>query len=301
MKKTKKTKKIISALLAIAMLSSVTCSVPLTASATSVNVAESSYTYEDYSDWTYELLENGEGYRVLHYNGDQSKVKIPNKINNLPVYEIGRSAFENNSNLISVIIPESVNIIAESAFLNCTNLSKVYYTGTQDNWHSVMLHIGNECITPEEVYFDTLVKNDESGVWVAEKINDDMCILVDYFGNANKVQIPSKIEDRRVIEIGEYVFADNSNLTKLIISNSIERISEYAFMNCTNLGMVYYTGSRENWQNAMIGLGNEALKSKEVYCDALVKNDESGVWVAHQMFEDTCIITEHFGNANKVQ
>ena len=72
---------------------------------------------------------------ALHYatvigfakNGDKRKtIKIPNKIGEYEVQEIGAFAFYKNKYLESVRLPDCLSIIGESAFSACEKLETVY-------------------------------------------------------------------------------------------------------------------------------------------------------------------------------
>jgi len=62
---------------------------------------------------------------ITKYKGKATAVIIPEKIQNLPVTEIGYNAFILNKNITSVNIPNGVTIIGQHAFGNCTSLTSV--------------------------------------------------------------------------------------------------------------------------------------------------------------------------------
>jgi len=64
-------------------------------------------------------------YRVSGYTGSSSQVVIPAYYKGLPVTEIGSNAFENNTDIISITIPDSVTSIGANAFTGCTNLTGI--------------------------------------------------------------------------------------------------------------------------------------------------------------------------------
>ena len=72
-----------------------------------------------------ELGKDGNSYVVVSYDGSVADVVIPASYNGFPVTAIGEKAFQNSKELISVEIPDSVEIIGESAFKNCQNLKFV--------------------------------------------------------------------------------------------------------------------------------------------------------------------------------
>jgi hypothetical protein len=75
------------------------------------------------SDFTY-TEENGT-ITITGYTGNATSVTIPAQINGKPVASIGWDAFKGFTNLISVVIPNSVTTIWGSAFENCTSLASI--------------------------------------------------------------------------------------------------------------------------------------------------------------------------------
>ena len=69
------------------------------------------------------LIEQGTAYAVSGIGGhSDSCIVIPSNYNDLPVTQISAHAFENLTNIESLVIPNGVKVIGESAFSGCTNL-----------------------------------------------------------------------------------------------------------------------------------------------------------------------------------
>ncbi len=83
----------------------------------SVSLAEEGFTFT--------LNGSGDGYIVSGYTGSDAEVKVPAWHEQLPVTEIGSSAFEGNAAITSVSLPSSITRIGKAAFKNCTKLAKV--------------------------------------------------------------------------------------------------------------------------------------------------------------------------------
>ena len=71
------------------------------------------------------FLTNHDTITIGRYLGTDSTVVIPESVGGLPVTAIGGRAFYVNRTLTSVVIPESVTRIDESAFLGCASLTSV--------------------------------------------------------------------------------------------------------------------------------------------------------------------------------
>jgi len=73
----------------------------------------------------YRINAAGNGVILVSYNGNDAEVIIPDTVNNLPIVEIGAFAFENNTTLEYIDLPDTVEVIGERAFAGCTNLSSM--------------------------------------------------------------------------------------------------------------------------------------------------------------------------------
>ena len=72
--------------------------------------------YDSESDFTVETINGGKAVRITGYAGKNTEVRIPPRIRNLPVTEIGKRAF-GDKGLTSVIIPNGVISIGDLAFI----------------------------------------------------------------------------------------------------------------------------------------------------------------------------------------
>ncbi len=62
---------------------------------------------------------------ITSYTGSSGTMIIPSATNGYPVVDIGNYAFQNNTTVTNVTIPNSVTNIGSLAFFNCTNLTSV--------------------------------------------------------------------------------------------------------------------------------------------------------------------------------
>lgn len=96
-------KRILSLILALAMMFSLAATVSVTASA------------ESSGDFEYSLLADGT-FEVTGYLGSAISLEIPSKHNLIPVTSIGFGAFSERSLLENVTIPDSITNIGFCAF-----------------------------------------------------------------------------------------------------------------------------------------------------------------------------------------
>nr|AGS53993.1 cell surface protein [uncultured bacterium contig00088] len=87
-----------------------------------IRTAETS-TARRYGDFGYTV--SGTGVTITGYTGPGGAVVIPTAINGVPVTAIGESAFEGNTGITGVTIPDSVTGIGDMAFERCTGLVSI--------------------------------------------------------------------------------------------------------------------------------------------------------------------------------
>ena len=73
-----------------------------------------------------------------------------------------------------------------------------------------------------------------------------------------------------VTTIKSYVFARCKNLTNISIPVSITKIEASAFFDCP-ISLIFYTGTREEWNEMCIGTDNGALSTAEIVYNATKK------------------------------
>jgi Leucine Rich Repeat (LRR) protein len=143
---------------------------------------------------------------ITGYTGPGGAVDIPSTINGLPVNVIGDGAFQYNTSLTSVTIPNSVTNIGYYAFTGCTRLTAITVDALNSAYSSV-----------DGVLF-----------------NKNQTTLIQYpGGKAGSYTIPNSVTN-----IGLCAFAYCTSLTRATIPNSVTSIAGGAFLNCTSLTSV---------------------------------------------------------------
>lgn len=160
---------------------------------------------------------------ITKYNGTDTVVVIPSKINGVTVTTIGTDAFL-GLNITSVTIPDSVTEIGANAFAGCTNLTSVTYGG---DWRNLTIQSGNPAVqdAANAPLFDFEFTPDNTAVIVTN---------YKYNGAAADVTIPSRYQGKPVTTIGHAAFF-NSAVTSVTIPDSVTSISDGAFINCPKL------------------------------------------------------------------
>lgn len=90
---------------------------------TTVRPTERVRDIEEAGDFEYEVLDGGAV--VTKYTGKDTEVVIPDQLGGAPVTEVGYYAFEAHYDLETVTLPESVKIIGEGSFMDCSSLRSI--------------------------------------------------------------------------------------------------------------------------------------------------------------------------------
>lgn len=165
---------------------------------------------------------------IKKYNGNDTVVVIPPTISSWPVTKIGEDAFQDNTTITSVTIPDSVTEIGANAFADCTNLTSVNYIG--GDWSKLTIQNGNPAVedaakdAANEQLFDFAFTPDNTAV-----------IVTRYKGTAADVTIPSRYKGKPVTMIDHVAFHNSSVVTSVTIPDSVTAIPDYAFGFCSQL------------------------------------------------------------------
>ena len=158
---------------------------------------------------------------ITKYNGTDTVVVIPSKINGVTVTTIGTDAFL-GLNITSVTIPANVTEIGSNAFADCTNLTSVNYEG---DWSNLTIQSGNPAV--EDAVNAQLF--DFKFI-----LNDTAVIVIRYKGTAADVTIPSRYKSKPVTAIDHAAFHDSA-VTGVTIPDSVTSIPDDAFAFCSQL------------------------------------------------------------------
>lgn len=161
---------------------------------------------------------------ITKYTGKESTVILPSTINSWPVTKIGEAAFQDNTTITSVTIPDSVTEIGANAFAGCTNLTSVTYGG---DWSKLTIQSGNPAVE------DAV----NAQLFDFEFTPDNTAVIVTNYkckGTAADVTIPSCYKGKPVTAINNAAFP-NSAVTSVTIPDSITSIPDAAFVNCSKL------------------------------------------------------------------
>lgn len=162
---------------------------------------------------------------VIGYTGHFTNLTIPSHFQDIEIVGIRASVFENNKELETVTLSDSIREIGKSAFSRCQNLKTVYAPMVETIGENVFYG----CDKLEEIYAP---KTTQVGSYSFYGTNftylysneDDENVLNDKKGGYFK----------NLTDIGIYGFADCCNLIYVNLEN-VEILQECAFADCDNL------------------------------------------------------------------
>ncbi|MFQ8892580.1 MAG: leucine-rich repeat domain-containing protein [Clostridium sp.] len=235
------------------------------------NNDEIGYTIENYDDFEVKIYDKF--VVIKKYTGKDSEVTIPEKINEIPVMEIGEEAFKENKKIEKVVIPSSVTTIKKSAFNGCTSLKTVEFSKGLLSIESLAfssckllenLDLPNtlkeidefafsECSSIKSINIpDSVVEIGESAFNWCENLEEiNVSENNENYSSENKILYskyksilmccPAGLKEKEVqinndtTTIYDYAFNGCKNIEKILIPEGVKSIGNNGFSSCTNL------------------------------------------------------------------
>ena len=220
----------------------------------------------------YYYVENESGISIINYDGSNSRIIIPETINDKPVTSIADYAFYTNPYIERVEIPKSVTSIGKYTFFVCKYLHSLFVPdsvesfGIWDDDVYELIECGFEATT---VFFEATTFDFPGGITSPEQLeiikymtgvkpadvtDDDACVyikratsyeVVTIKNKLGAVVIPATVDGIPVSRINTYALFLNENVTTVWISDGISKISTLAFYDCDGLAAVRIPASVE--------------------------------------------------------
>ena len=194
---------------------------------------------DEAADYTYTVNANGNAV-ITGYTGSAVELIIPSTIDGHNVTEIGERAFDRNTQLKTVVFPDTVTVIGKNAFRSCTGLTEITLpkslttvkadsdSGPFAYCNSLTKVTFEEGITRIPNY---ILSNCEGRL---EMLLPDTVTEIGTYAFCNSGIISVKIPDT-VTAIGSRAFNYCSGLTELRLPSRLTYIGGLAFGNCTGL------------------------------------------------------------------
>ena len=222
--------------------------------------------------YTY-TLDDANRATITGYSGNATALYIPDEIDGHEVVAIGDSAFQNRTDLRTVMIPDSVIDIERMAFCGCSNLDNVTLSKNLEKMEERAF--GNcEKITQIEIPKSL----DIGGAWNAGA----------FAGCTNLKKITF---EKGTTKIANNLFSGCTGIEEINIPDTITEIKSYAFSGCTKLSSVNIPGSVSKIEYRAFN-GCSVLKKISIFNEKLSMEDS--------IFQECTSLTEiHLPNSLK--
>ena len=230
--------------------------------------------------WEYKVEDDGNA-TITSYKGTASAVAVPSTIDGYKVTKIGSSAFENNKNLYSVTMPNSVTEIGNYAFERCKNLSNLKLPS---NITTLGIYVFKGCDALNNVSIpDSVTSIGSQAFYGCDTLSDvQFGIGVKEIPDSAFRQCPSLVEitlPRYCTKVASNAFAENTKMTKVTVFPSMTSIENNSFSYPAKMTMRGVLGSYAQTyaknRNMTFEAINNPITGLKFYKDSL---DFSGTW-----------------------
>lgn len=201
--------------------------------------------------------------RITRYSGSATSVQVPSTIGSYAVQVIGARAFQGNTVLESVELPDGLTTIYAYAFENCTSITSIHLP---DSITTLGYKVFGGCSNLVSANYPVNWVNSPSGngsnsyeygnvfsgcpKLTGIEIPEGVKVIAPHsFASLTTlicVTLPSSLT-----EIGAYAFAGATGLTEVTLPSNTKTIRDYAFADCAGLKDIYIPDSTTDIRKAV--------------------------------------------------
>ncbi len=184
-------------------------------------------------------------YDVSHVTvNDAAVVDVPAVVEGCPVTVIYDRAFENNTTITTVNLPNSIKTIKSYAFSNCSNLVSL---NIPQNLKIVGNFAFNNCINIKSIQLpDSVISIGENAFRSCKGFsNSDLPKYIQTIGSFafGETDLTSVVIPSSLTSLGNYVFFSCDSLITVEFSNGLTNVPDYTFNHCDSLQNVILPSS----------------------------------------------------------
>lgn len=213
-------------------------------------------------DFSYVIVNNSYA-RITRYSGSATSVQVPSIIGGYAVQVIGARAFQGNTVLESVELPDGLTTIYAYAFENCTSITSIHLP---DSITTLGYKVFGGCSNLVSANYPVNWVNSPSGngsnsyeygnvfsgcpKLTEIEIPEGVKVIAPHsfasLTTLTSVTLPSSLT-----EIGAYAFAGATGLTEVTLPSNTKTIRDYAFADCAGLKDIYIPDSTTDIRKAV--------------------------------------------------
>lgn len=213
-------------------------------------------------DFSYVIVNNSYA-RITRYSGSATSVQVPSTIGGYAVQVIGARAFQGNTVLESVELPDGLTTIYAYAFENCTSITSIHLP---DSITTLGYKVFGGCSNLVSANYPVNWVNSPSGngsnsyeygnvfsgcpklteIEIPEGVKAIAPHSFASLTTLTSVTLPSSLT-----EIGAYAFAGATGLTEVTFPSNTKTIRDYAFADCAGLKDIYIPDSTTDIRKAV--------------------------------------------------
>lgn len=213
-------------------------------------------------DFSYVIVNNSYA-RITRYSGSATSVQVPSTIGGYTVQVIGARAFQGNTVLESVELPDGLTTIYAYAFENCTSITSIHLP---DSITTMGYKVFGGCSNLVSANYPVNWVNSPSGngsnsyeygnvfsgcpklteIEIPEGVKAIAPHSFASLTSLTSVTLPSSLT-----EIGAYAFAGATGLTEVTLPSNTKTIRDYAFADCAGLKDIYIPDSTTDIRKAV--------------------------------------------------